>query len=225
MARLHTPPKTASSARKDEPGSGSTGRLAGVHMPAPDHDDGLSLQALVEAAGAGDRAAADRLFPQVYERLRAIAREHMAGERSGHTLQATALVHEAFVKLLGDGGARHAARVGFYYAAGEAMRRILVDHARLHNAAKRGKGRPALQIDGVLDLAGAGDPEEIVAFDGAFLRLQEVAPDAAAVVRLRFYAGLSVEQTAEALGVSARTVDRAWAFARAWLYRELGAPG
>jgi RNA polymerase sigma factor (TIGR02999 family) len=192
---------------------------------APHQDDGTPLRALLEAAGAGDPAAADRLFPQVYQRLRAIAQQHMGGERPSHTLQATALVHEAFVRLMGDGGARHAAQVGFYYAAAEAMRRILIEHARARGAHKRGSGRRAIDIEGVLDLAADQDPEEILAFDGAFQRLQESVPDAAAVVRLRFYAGLSVEQTAEALGVSPRTVDRSWAFARAWLFRELGGAG
>lgn len=196
-----------------------------MSRPGQDPQPDTALRELMAAAGAGDSQAADRLFPHVYERLRAIAHEHMAHERPGHTLQATALVHEAFLRLTGPDAAKHAERVGFFYAAAEAMRRILVEHARSRNAAKRGGGRPAVNIDGVLNLAADEDPEQILAFDRAFLRLQESAPDAAAVVRLRFYAGLSVEQTAEALGISPRTVDRSWAFARAWLFQELGGTG
>jgi RNA polymerase sigma factor (TIGR02999 family) len=147
----------------------------------------------------------------------------MRDERTGHTLQATALVHEAYVRLLGAEGAGVAwsGLSHFYAAAGEAMRRILVEHARKRGAVVRGGGRAALDLSGVADLATRATEAQIVSLDGAFGRLEQEMPVAAAVVRLRFYAGLSVEQTAKALGMSGRTVIREWTYARAWLVREL----
>jgi RNA polymerase sigma factor (TIGR02999 family) len=192
--------------------------------PVPEQSAQTSPEAisrLIAAASEGDAVASKNLFPLVYERLRAIAGDHMAGERRGHTLQATALVHEAYMRLVGDGGMEWASRVGFFHAAAEAMRRILIEHARSHGAAKRGGGRCRLDLGSVLDLADADDPEEIVAFDGALSRLGEESPQTGSVVRLRFFAGLSVEETAAALGISPRTVNREWTYARAWLYQEL----
>jgi RNA polymerase sigma factor (TIGR02999 family) len=180
------------------------------HNPSP-------ATRLALAAGAGDRRAADALLPLVYDQLRAIAHERMAMERPGHTLQATALVHEAYVKLVGAGDIPWSGRAGFFYAASEAMRRILIDHARRRNAQKRQEPAVRATLHDIADLASAEDSSEILAFDEAFLRLEGEHPQAAAVVRLRFYAGLSVEQTAEALSVSPRTVNREWTFARAWL--------
>jgi len=145
----------------------------------------------------------------------------MKGERTGHTLQATALVNEAYLRLLG-GPAVYSGRGAFFLAAAEAMRRILIEHARARGAVKRGGGARRMPSD-VLDLAAAADPEEIVSFDETILRLENESELGAAVVRLRFYAGLSVESTAAALGVSERTVNREWTYARAWLYRELKA--
>ncbi|QOV87557.1 ECF-type sigma factor [Humisphaera borealis] len=171
------------------------------------------------------------LLPLVYDQLRKLARQRMAGERIGHTLQATALVHEAFLRIVGpqSNGSQNTgpkfSNVGhFYRAAAEAMRRILIEHARAHATDKRGGGVHRLSFTTVLDLAAAPDPEEILAFDDALSRLESQAADAAAIVRLRFYAGLSVEETAESLGISPRQVNREWQFARAWLYRELGSP-
>lgn len=148
----------------------------------------------------------------------------MTGERGGHTLGATALVHEAYLKLIGPREVPWAGRGHFHAAAAEAMRRILLDHAKGRARLKRGgpSGRAATGTD-VPDLAGLAcrDSEEIVRFDGVFRRLKAEFPDGAAVARLRFYAGLSVDQTAEALGMSTSIVDRRWAFARAWLYQRL----
>lgn len=184
---------------------------------------------VMQAAGGGDRAAADQLLPLVYDQLRAIAQQRMSGERNAgrnHTLQATALVHEAYVRLVGD--ARDAlkwdSRAHFFVAAAEAMRRILIDHARMKLAEKRGGAdhkRLDLAIADVADLASQKNPEEILALDQAFLRLGEQEPRVAQVVRLRFYAGLSVDDAAAALGVSPRTVELDWSYARAWLYRAL----
>ena len=178
---------------------------------------------LILAAGVGDRRAADELLPLVYDQLRAIAQERMAAERPGHTLQATALVHEVYLKLAGASDIPWSGRAGFLYAASESMRRILIDHARRRNAQKRERPQARPTLRDVADLASAEDSFEILAFDEAFLRLEHEYPAAAAVVRLRFYAGLSVQETAAALSVSPRTVNREWTFARAWLHGALGA--
>lgn len=182
---------------------------------------------LVQAAREGDATAASALLPLIYQQLRAIAQQRMVGERKDHTLQATALVHEAYARLVGNGELRWDSRSHFFVAAAEAMRRILIDHARARLAEKRGgraesqRERLDLAIADVADLAAEKNPEEILALDKAFLRLGDQEPRAAEVVRLRFYAGLSVDETAAALGVSPRTVDLDWSYARAWLFRAL----
>ena len=166
----------------------------------------------------------ERLLPLVYGQLRAVAERALAAERPGHMLQATALVHEAYLKLVDGREVPWANRAHFYTAAAEAMRQILLDHARAAGRVKRGGGRPVQALTDVAALA-TGDSDELVRFDEAFRRLEAESPDAAAVVRLRFYSGLSVEHTAAALGVSSSSVDRRWAFARAWLYRRLRVEG
>ncbi len=162
------------------------------------------------------------LLAAVYDQLRAVAQRRMAEENPGHTLQATALVHEAFLRIGQDRRVPFESPAHFYAAAAEAMRRILLDHARSRNALKRGGGGARERLS-VVDLAEATDPDEILALDQALERLEGAEPTVAAVVRLRFFAGLTGEQTAEALGVSARHVDRLWVYARAWLLREMGA--
>ena len=144
----------------------------------------------------------------------------MALERPGHTLQATALVHEAYLRLSGAKNVRWAGRIQFYHAAAEAMRRILIEHARARGRIKRGGEARRVPLN-LLDLAEEADRDEILALDEAIRRLEEHTPEIAAVVRLRFYAGLTVAETAEALLMGRRSVDRAWAYARVWLYREL----
>jgi RNA polymerase sigma factor (TIGR02999 family) len=143
----------------------------------------------------------------------------MALERRDHTLQATALVHDAYLRLLGDSDLAWNDRAHFFHAAAEAMRRLLIEHARKRGRVKRGGDRRRVFAD-ILDLAEA-DGEETLALDDAIRRLGETDDQAAAVVRLRFFAGLSVDETALALGVSSRTVDRQWMFARAWLFRAM----
>lgn len=172
---------------------------------------------LLNAAAAGDASAPNAAFELIYDCLRGIARQRMAGERANHTLQATALVHEAYVRLLGKPDAQWAGRGHFFRAAAEAMRKILIDHARAKNADKRGGGRAALSIVGIASIASDTDPAGFLALDEAISRLESVDGQAAEVVRLRFYAGLDGPAVAEALGISERTVRRDWSFARGWL--------
>lgn len=181
----------------------------------PDRTEGSS-------ASQAAPQAHDPLVGRVYEQLRAIAQRQLQNERPGHTLQATALVHEAYVRLA-EAGVAWSGPAAFYTAAAEAMRRILIEHARKRGRVKRGGGaaRVDLELGHVADLSEA-DPERILALDDAFRRLEGADPRAASVVALRFYAGLTVEQTAAALGLSERTVKREWEFARAWLFEHLG---
>ncbi len=159
------------------------------------------------------------LVEAVYDHLRAIAQQRLNSEDPGHTLQATALVHEAFIRIGRDRRVSFKNQAHFFAAAAEAMRRILIDHARAKGAAKR--RAPSAEFLSVLDLAQHPDSDQILALDAALERLESTEPDVAAVVRLRFFAGLSGDDTAEALGVSPRQVDRLWAYARAWLSREV----
>jgi len=175
---------------------------------------------LLSSLAAGDRQASEQLLPVVYDQLRRAAQQRMAQERTSHTLSATALVHEAYMRLVGDDDPKWDGRAHFYAAAAEAMRRILIEHARSRNRVKRGGDRQRIPLN-VLDLAADQDPEQIMSLDAAIERLANEDPRLAEIVRLRFYAGLSVEQTAAALAISDRTVKRDWAFARAWLHREL----
>lgn len=161
-----------------------------------------------------------RLVPLVYEELRVLARAQLRHEREDHSLQVTALVHEAYLRLLGGSHPPWNDRRHFFRAAAEAMRRILIEHARKRSRIKRGGGSVRVELSGV-HLALEQDPDQLLALDEAIRRLEEQDPKAADVVRLRFFAGLSVEETARATGLSERTVKREWAFARAWLYAAL----
>jgi RNA polymerase sigma factor (TIGR02999 family) len=174
---------------------------------------------LMNAAADGDKTAADQLLPLVYGQLRRSAQQRLDAERPDHTLSATALVHEAYLKLVGPRQIPWAGRGHFYAAAAQAMRRILIDHAR--SRAARGDGGLRLKDIGDLGALAAADSQQILAVDAALTRLEADDAEAAAVVRLRFFAGLSVDQSAEALGISPRTAARLWAYARAVLYREL----
>lgn len=169
-------------------------------------------------------APAEALFEQVYDQLRRAAQEQMKNERGGHTLSATALVHEAYLRLVGPREIPWQNRAHFYAAAAEAMRRILIDRARAkhgRNAASRDARRRALAISGLDSMPLDENSDGILALDDALCRLEGVDAQAAAVVRLRFFAGLDIEQTAAALGVSVRTVKRDWTFARGWLRQDL----
>jgi RNA polymerase sigma factor (TIGR02999 family) len=187
--------------------------------------DGSTAPAVASEAAPLPADSAEALLPYVYDQLRRLARQYMSQERPDHTLQATALVHEAYVRVMGGGRIEWHSKAQFFHAAAEAMRRILIDRGRHRRALKMGgtsvgprKRIPLSSVDLAVDM----DAEEILALDEAILRLEKVAADVAAVVRLRFYAGLGVEETAQVLGVSPRTVNREWTYARAWLFRELG---
>lgn len=186
-------------------------------MPADHVPEDATL--LLNAAASGDTSAADRLLPLVYDQLRKAAQLDMAQERADHTMSATALVHEAYLRLIGPRQIPWQNRGHFYSAAAQAMRRILIDHAR-SRIAKHAKTTPLSSISDVASLA-ATDSDTILAVDAALSRLETEDPDAAALVRLRFYAGLSVDQAAEAMGMSPRSAARLWLYARAVLYRAL----
>ena len=175
------------------------------------------------------RPVPDDPLPAVYDALRRLAEQRLAAERPGHTLDATALVHDVYLRLAGEAPDRWADTAHFFNAAAEAMRRVLVDHARAKRRVKRGGGHkrvPLTEVGDVATLAGDGggpgaDPDDVLALDAAVTRLEHVSPEAGAVVRLRFYAGLTTEQAAAALGLTPRTVARKWAYARAWLRERL----
>lgn len=161
-----------------------------------------------------------QVYPLVYEELRELARRHLARERRDHTLQTTALVHEAYLRLVDDTQVGSRGRAYFFAAAGRAMRRVLVDHARRRGAIKRGSNMRPLQLDEI-EIAIDSFADELVELDAALERLAALNPRHAQVVECRFFAGMSVEETAQALDVSARTVKYDWALARAWLYDTL----
>ena len=176
---------------------------------------------LIEGAPSDDQCAADELFPLVYEQLKDLARHLMASERRDHTLQATALVHEAYLRLLGGRDLSFAGRTHFFNAAAQAMRRVLIDHARSRGELKHGGRLQRLPLE-ALELARDEKFEQLLAVDEAVTKLEAFSPSVAEVVRLRFFAGLDQQATAEALGISERTVRREWTYGRAWLLRELG---
>ncbi len=177
------------------------------------------VTALVSRLGAGDPEALDRLYPLVYEELRRVARRQLRGERPDHTLQPTALVNEAYLKLAG-GGLTVRDRAHFVAVAARAMRQVLVDHSRRRGAAKRGGGAEQTTLSGVpADLAAS--PEEIIALDAALERLEQQDARLCRVVEYRFFGGLTDSDIGELLGVTPRTVHRDWVKARAWLYAEL----
>jgi RNA polymerase sigma factor (TIGR02999 family) len=166
----------------------------------------------------GEPRAAERLLPLVYDELRKLAAARLANERADHTLDVTALVHEAYLRLVGD--QHFEGRAHFFAAAAEAMRRVLVDHSRNRARAKRGGGTHRIDLDRLTDPARATD-EDLLALDDALDRLARRYPQAAEVVKLRFFAGMTLDEAAEALRLSLRTANRQWSFARAWLAADL----
>ena len=175
---------------------------------------------LLERWGKGDEKALEALVPLVYRELRQLAAYYLKRERTDHTLQPTALVHEAYLRLARDSSAGFNNRHHFLGAAANVMRRVLVDHSRRRKAVKRGSGTPSLDLDRSLEV-GVDTRVDLIALDQALTRLAERSPAPARVVELRYFGGLSIEETATVLGVAPATVKRHWAFARVWLYREM----
>jgi RNA polymerase sigma factor (TIGR02999 family) len=173
---------------------------------------------LIEAAQGGDGRAAAELLPLVYDELRRLAATRMAAEAPGHTLDGTALVHEAYLRLVGD--QHFDGRGHFFAAAAEAMRRILIDRARRKTTVKHGGNRGRIDLEQV-SLADDGREAELLALDDALTAFEQHDPQAARLVKLRYFVGLSHQEAADALGITRRAADRLWALARAWLYQRL----
>ena len=170
---------------------------------------------------SGDPSAAEQLLPLVYEELRKLAAAKLAHEKPGQTLQATALVHEAYLRLVDVEKAQQwDSRGHFFAAAAEAMRRILVENARRKQRIRHGGGRTRLDLDR-LNVVGDEKPEDLLALDDALTELSAEEPTVAEVVKLRYFAGLTIQQAGEVLGISVRTANRHWAFAKAWLFQEM----
>jgi RNA polymerase sigma factor (TIGR02999 family) len=178
---------------------------------------------ILTAIEQGDPQAAEKLLPLVYEELRKLATTRMANEKAGQTLQPTALVHEAWLRLVGKETPKFANRAHFFAAAAEAMRRILIDNARRKGAVRHGGGQQRVDLEHV-DLASATDDDQLLAINDAVEKLAAQSKAEAELVKLRYFVGMTVEEAADALGISPRTADNYWAHARAWLFRELKAP-
>jgi RNA polymerase sigma factor (TIGR02999 family) len=183
-----------------------------------------TLERLVERASGGDHAALDDLLPVVYRELRGLARRYLGRERRGQSLQATALVHEAYLRLFKDTHLRWQNRPHFMAIAAHVMREILVERARARGAAKRGGGRHRVTLDDAL-AAVPGAQVDVLALHTALERLAALDAQQARIVELRFFGGLTVEETADVVGLSPATIKRHWAAARAWLYGELAPQG
>jgi RNA polymerase sigma factor (TIGR02999 family) len=183
-------------------------------MPEPEDVTGL-----LDRLGAGDRNVVDRLLPLVYQKLRELAQRQVRAERRDNSLQATALVHEAYLKLVNQREVKWQNRAHFVAVAGQAIRRILVDHAREKARLKRGGGRDRVVLDEAV--AAFERDADLLDLDVALAKLELASPDRARLVEMRFFGGLSMDEIAEVLGVSVATVNREWRFARAWLFRQL----
>lgn len=179
------------------------------------------VTALLHEWNGGDRAAMDELLNYVYDELRRRAAQYLRHERPNHTLQTTALVHEAYMKLVDQESVKWKDRGHFFAVAAQAMRRILVDHAKHKNRAKRGGPGADLQLDDELEVATIESSVDIQALDEALSHLAKIDPQQERLVELRYFAGLSLEETAEAMNISRATAAREWQMAKAWLHREL----
>lgn len=180
---------------------------------------------LLRKASQGNPEATDQLVRSVYHELRRIASAYMGAERSGHTLQPTALINEAWLRLAGQTRVEWRNRTHFFGVAAEMMRRALVDYARAHLASKRGSGSQAMPLDWISIESSPPKLEEILAVDAALSKLSRFDPQQARIVQMHYFAGMTVKETADALGLSCRTVNREWAMATAWLRRELAQKG
>jgi RNA polymerase sigma factor (TIGR02999 family) len=178
------------------------------------------VTSILDRAQAGDPKAAEELLPLVYDELRCVAAQKLAGEAPGQTLQPTALVHEAWLRLVGSQNQQWKGRGHFFGAAAEAMRRILIDNARRKNRVRHGKGLARIDLDRV-DVATEADDDTLLRVDEALVRLAEADPLKAELVKLRYFVGLSIAEAGGALGLSDSTTKRHWVYARAWLYDDL----
>lgn len=194
---------------------GGRSYTSGVNMPAPQ-----DITMLLGKAAGGERGAFDALLPAVYEELHLLAERHLRRERPDHTLQTTALVHEAYLKMVDQREARWQNRAHFFAVAAMAMRRILVNHAKSARRIKRGGGRGRVPLDEAAVVAPEADVD-LVALDEALTRLAAFDERKSRIVELRFFGGMSVEETAEVLAIGPATVKRDWALAKAWLLREI----
>ena len=190
------------------------------HGPEPRPEARGDITVLLSRVEKGDRHATEELFPVVYAELRELAERFLAGERRNHTLQPTALVHEAYLRLVGP-DASWESRAHFFGAAATAIRRILTDHARSRDRLKRGGGKKPVSLEEAEIVAASAEEHDLVGLDEALTSLAKLDAQKARVVELRFFGGLSIEQTATVLGVSNSTVIRDWQFAKVWLHREL----
>ena len=195
---------------------GSTGTVVNQPVPAPE-----TITELLQQWSDGNRDALDQLLPLVYDELHRQAARYLRRERPGHTLQTTALIHEAYLKLIGQREVRWQSRTHFFAIAAQLMRRILVDHARTKHREKRGGNDVRLTLDEAALVAGEEKSVDLLALDEALTRLAAFDEQQARVVELRYFSGLSLEETADALGVSRATAARDWSVAKAWLKREL----
>jgi len=185
------------------------------------YSEGVSeFTRILQGVQQGDPKAADELLPLVYQELRRLAAAKMAQEAPGHTLQPTALVHEAWLRLVGSESQQWNGRAHFFGAAAEAMRRILIENARRKRAARHGGGQARLDIQQI-EIAAAGKDDELVAVHEALEKLAARDKQKAELVKLRYFVGLTTEEAAEVLGISVPTADRWWSFSRAWLFEEI----
>ena len=180
---------------------------------------------LLQEWSVGNREALDKLLPLVYDELRRLAHSYLAHERADHTLQTTALVHEAYLKLIDQRSVNWQNRAHFFAISAQAMRRILLDNARRHTAAKRGSGGQKVSLEEVATLSRDTASESLIALDEALQRLAAIDPDQGRIVELRYFGGLTIEETAEVLNTSPSTVQREWTTARAWLYQAITGEG
>ncbi len=194
-------------------------------MPEPAENAPSRVTRLLASASQGDRSATEELFPLVYEELRVIAERFLGRERPGQTLQPTALVHEAYLRMVGPSDRGWENRAHFFGAASQAIRRILTDRARNRSRVKRGGSVRAISLQDAGDITGPERDTELLALDEALSALAALDPQKARVVELRFFGGLTGEETAEALGISASTVARDWRFARVWLHARVSDGG
>jgi len=225
MASRGLAPKTGTVDRKPDPSSQYNGRIPLAYlcwshaMVSPMSD----VTRLLSAASKGDAHASAELLPLVYQELRQLARAHMRKERSEHTLQATALVHEAYLRLFDDGKSNWDSRRHFFAAAAEAMRRILIEHARRYQALKNGGEHQRVELDDDLPLMAlpCADPGDLLALDEALNLLSKEDPDKAELVKLLYFAGLNLDEAGAALGISRSAAHRHWVFAKTWLYNAI----